>query len=443
MAEFDLTQRITQFLDIHLALPLLDFLSTRNIYNKQEVLKAEYEMLSSSKMKDTQIDVYKLLHPSEEIPEEILKEKKEILEELKNFEGKCKHVLSIITDEQSFKLAKEKNEFTVEHLGVENVENLIHFAKFQYEIGNYKVSAGYLYDLLELIHKSGPNNPLRSHLPSLAMGKLACEIALGNWEAANNDSNTVRDICLNYAGDDEQNQQLMRAFFMHWYLFVWAFGKGNLDWWINESRIMTVIASQCAYLCRYLVVALCLKRTRKNFINNLKHVVRIIDQQPSTALPNDPITKFASLLIHAQFLEAGEELLRMEPVLLNDFFCHGLANEMINASRSILFEQYTKIHVRISLGSDFPLRKYLFVKNETEEEEQIWVANLLRQRVGGIVACRMDTGNKLLLIAENYPNVYQAVVEQTEANSITRTNQLKINLQSLENLKKTNSAESQ
>jgi hypothetical protein len=31
MTEFDLTQRITQFFDIHLALPLLDFLSTRNV----------------------------------------------------------------------------------------------------------------------------------------------------------------------------------------------------------------------------------------------------------------------------------------------------------------------------------------------------------------------------------------------------------------------------
>lgn len=387
------------------------------------------------------MDIFKLLHPNEPIPAEILKEKEQILTQLQEFEDKCQPILSIITDEQRVKQAKDKNEFTVEHLGQTNVENLIQFAKFQYEIGNYKVAAGYLYDLLELIQKSS-GAVLKNHLPSLALGKLACEIVLNNWEAANNDLNTVKDVCLNASsssgaygaaagGYEDEDQQTMRAFVAHWSLFGWAFGKGNLDWWLSDQRIVSIISSQCAYLCRYLVVALCLKRSRKNFIKDLKSCVKII-QGSTTALRNDPITKFAVLLTQAQFLDAGEELLKMESVLHNDFFCHGLTGEMMSSARSILFEQYTKIHIRISLGQDFPLRKYLFVKNETEEEEQNWVANLLRQRVGGIVGCRMDTGNKLLLIAENYPNIYQAVVEQTEANSILRTNQLKWNLQNLE-----------
>lgn len=453
MAEFDLTPKLTPYLDSHLVIPILNFLRSdkSNIYEKKQVLETEYNLLSASKMKDAQLDVHKLLlngSPATPEPENITLEKNQILSELKELETKCQSILRVISDEESVKQAKEKNEFTVEFFGADTVHHLIRLAKLQYEIGNYKVASGYLYDLLELIQKSpsttssssnNSNNTtttttpnLKSQLPSLALGKLSCEILLNNWDAVNGDLNTVKDLCLSshhiYNAEEEQNQQKMRAFVAHWSLFGWAFGKSNLDFWLIDHRISTIIASRCAYLCRYLIVFLCLKHNRKSFLKDLKSVVKIIDQSGS-ALRNDPVTKFASLMVQAQFLDAGEQLLKMEPVLRNDFFCHGLANEMMSAARGILFEQYTKIHIRISIGKDFPLRKYLFVNGETEEEEQNWIANSLRQRVGGIVGCRMDTGHKLLNITENYPNIYQVVVEQTEASCVSRTNQLKYLIQ--------------
>jgi len=455
MAEFDLTPKLTPYLDTHLVLPILNFLRSDNvnIYEKKQVLENEYNLLRGSKMKDAQLDVYKLLNgASAAEPQEIAQEKTQIINQLKDLQEKCQPILKVISDEESVKQAKERNEFSVEFFGAENVEHLIQFAKLQYEIGNYKEASGYLYDLLELIQKSpsttaaaatattgattttGASPSLKSHLPSLALGKLACEIVLNNWEAVNADMSTVRELCVNVHSnnaEEEQNQQLMRAFVAHWSLFGWAFGKGNLDWWLSDHRIANIIASRCAYLSRYLVIYICLKRTRKSFLKDLKSAVKIIDHSGSV-LRNDPVTKFASLLVQAQFLDAGEQLLKMEPVLKNDFFCNGFANEMMSAARSILFEQYTKIHIRISLGKDFPLRKYLFVNNESEEEEQNWVANSLRQRIGGIVGCRMDTGNKLLTITENYPNIYQVVVEQSEASCVMRTNQLKYMIQDLE-----------
>jgi hypothetical protein len=402
----------------------------KQLYKKEQVLEAQYKLLSSTKMKDFQIDIFKTLHKTEAVPKELQEEKEQILAQLRDYEKQCEPILVVLQDEQKVKELKEKAEFTVEHFGVEQVQQLIQFAKFQYEIANYNAAEGYLFDLIELISKS--SNPLKNQLPSLALGKLACEIVLRHWDTANDDLSFVREVCLGYSSNEDNDSHAMRAWVAHWSLFLWAFGKGNLDWWLNDSRIMGVVSSQCSYLLRYLIVALILKRERrKTFNKDIRNIAHIY-QTSSTVPRNDPVIRFAYLLNQAQFLDAGEELAKMEPVLQNDFFTNGLVQETMTAARSLLFEQYAKIHLRIDLGSQFPLRKYLFVKNETEEDENNWILTVLKHK-----NAKLDSQNKYLILPESTPSIYQAIVEQTEAVS-ARTNQVTKNLQSLE--KKTTTA---
>ena len=45
MAQYDLTNALSEFMDLHLVFPLLEFLSTREIYKSESLMKSKYQLL--------------------------------------------------------------------------------------------------------------------------------------------------------------------------------------------------------------------------------------------------------------------------------------------------------------------------------------------------------------------------------------------------------------
>ncbi|KAI4471902.1 eukaryotic translation initiation factor 3 subunit e [Holotrichia oblita] len=150
MAKFDLTSRMGQYLDRHLVFPLLEFLSAKEIYDEQELLKAKLDILSKTNMVDYAIDIRKQLYPKEDVPEE-LKERR--------FE-------------------------------IEMIESLHKLAKYRYECGNYSVSTSYLYFCMLVLPPNDKN------FLSVLWGKLASEILVQNWDSALEDLNKLRNTSI-------------------------------------------------------------------------------------------------------------------------------------------------------------------------------------------------------------------------------------------------------
>lgn len=48
MAEYDLTSTLLKFVDRHLGFPLLSHLASTELYNSQDVIKAQYELAKGS-----------------------------------------------------------------------------------------------------------------------------------------------------------------------------------------------------------------------------------------------------------------------------------------------------------------------------------------------------------------------------------------------------------
>ena len=69
MPQYDLTSKIAEHLDRHMIFPLLEFLSSRKMYDEMSILAIKLELLSSTNMVDFAVDCYKNLYPDEEVPE--------------------------------------------------------------------------------------------------------------------------------------------------------------------------------------------------------------------------------------------------------------------------------------------------------------------------------------------------------------------------------------
>jgi translation initiation factor 3 subunit E len=65
--EHDLTQRISQFLDKHLVVALLEFLSQKQMYDPQDIEAAKLELIEKTNMVDYAVDIYQQLHQTNEV----------------------------------------------------------------------------------------------------------------------------------------------------------------------------------------------------------------------------------------------------------------------------------------------------------------------------------------------------------------------------------------
>jgi translation initiation factor 3 subunit E len=70
MSEYDLTLKVSQYLDRHMIFPLLEFLSSHKIYDEKDILVVKLDLLNNTNMVDFAMDCYRNLHPDEEdVPE--------------------------------------------------------------------------------------------------------------------------------------------------------------------------------------------------------------------------------------------------------------------------------------------------------------------------------------------------------------------------------------
>ena len=66
-AQYDLTHRVSKFLDRHLVFPLLEFLSQKQIYDAAEIEAAKLELIEKTNMVDYAVDIYQGLHQTNEV----------------------------------------------------------------------------------------------------------------------------------------------------------------------------------------------------------------------------------------------------------------------------------------------------------------------------------------------------------------------------------------
>ncbi|XP_056158453.1 eukaryotic translation initiation factor 3 subunit E [Syzygium oleosum] len=415
MASYDLTPRIAPNLDRHLVFPILEFLQERQLYPDEEILKSKIELLSQTNMVDYAMDIHKSLYHTEDVPQDMVERRAEVVARLKALEEAAAPLVTFLLNPSAVQELRADKSYNLQMLndryqiGPEQIEALYQYAKFQFECGNYSGAADYLYQYRELC-----TNSERSL--SALWGKLAAEILMQNWDIALDELNRLKEIIDSKNFSSPLNQVQSRIWLMNWSLFIFfnnENGRTQIIDLFNQDKYLNAIQTNAPHLLRYLATAFIVnKRRRPQF----KDFIRVVQQEQYSF--KDPITEFlACVYVNYDFDGAQKKMRECEEAILNDpflgkrveegnFSSVPLRDEFLENARLFIFETYCRIHRRIDIGV---LAEKL---NLNYEEAERWIVNLIRTSK---LEAKIDSKSGTILIEPNNPNVYEQLIDHTKA----------------------------
>lgn len=399
----DLTPTIGRFLDRHLLLPLLDFLSSRELAPKDDLEKAKLTVLFKTNMLDLAVDIYKGLNSTSDVPASIATRREEVLSNMKALQAEVEPILAVVGDPGRVEELKHNRCFTQAYLGQQlnitpaQIEVLLKWAKFLFECGNYEQAANLLGSYRLLTSDS-------DKAFSALWGKLAGEILNRAWDAALEDLNALRDAIDARTSTPPAMVLQQRCWLMHWALFLLGNhtnGRAVVADLFLQEKWLQALQTNAPHLLRYLAVAVVTNPRRRDKMRDLVRVIGI-----ERANYSDPITSFLEdLHTRANFEDAQERLKACAQVLDRDFFLCNSEVLFLKAARLSIFESYCRIHERINLAM---LAQKLGMEQIAAEK---WIVKMVSDAQ---LNAKIDSQSGHVILGVQPPDVYQQVIEKTK-----------------------------
>ncbi|OQR97164.1 eukaryotic translation initiation factor 3 [Achlya hypogyna] len=405
MAKYDLTNTLAPFMDLHFMFPLIDFLSSNEMYDEKQLLAAKLDLLKPTSMTDFAVEIYQSLNGAAKVPAEFETRRAAILDALAAAKASCKPILALLEDQDKVVALQNDSLLTAvyleQHHGVTAsvLEGLYTYAKLQYECGNYQ-------DCLTYLTYYGVLVPTGSDKYMNALwGKLAAEILIFRWEDALADITRLNEAIDN-SGKPALEQLQQRTWLLHWSLFVFAWheeGRDAIVDFMMQSRCLEAIQTNAPWLMRYLAAGVILHKKRRQLIKELLRIISVDDKSY-----RDPIIEFLEcLFVHFDFDQAQTQLLECKHVLASDFFLYekNMADFMENA-RLLTFEIYCRIHQTI----DITMLAEKLAMNEKGDAER-WIVDLIRN---ARLDAKIDSQQDVIVMDPRYDSVYRQVITKTK-----------------------------
>ena len=352
--EYDLLPKLIPHLDRHLVFPLLEFLSSQEDGDSKETLNTKYELLKHTNMIDYVSNLWQEIHDSDDVPDELVKKREEVLQRLELFQQETSQIDELLNDEnvvsnlRSDKVANLKFLEQTHGVTMAMVDMLYDYGKFQYDCGNYGQSAHTL-DQFRILSTDNDK------VSSATWGKLAADILTLNWPVVMEEITKVKDSIDTKLFNNPLAQLQHRTWLIHWSFFPFFNHEPARDTLVElffSPAFINTIQTNCPWVLRYLAAAVITNRGRmKNsgqYAKQLKDLVRVVRQEGYEY--NDPVTDFIkALYVDFDFEEAQKKLTAAEGILQADFFLVSTAEAFVESARHLISESYCKIHQRIDI----------------------------------------------------------------------------------------------
>lgn len=418
LVKYDLSTKMVPFLDRHLIIYMFNFLQEMEIYKTEDINRALLKLLAETNMIDLAVEMYATL--GEEAPESLNQRREEVLQQLQDSREKVLSLLEILEDEdkvQKIATFKSMSELcTAFELEVDVIEGLVHYAKLQFDCGNYTLSGELLKHYRSMMAQDS-ERPMTTRQFSCIWGSLASFILNREFEAPSPGVEMAADVIfkidefLDNTKMAKKEVLLQKTWLLHWALFaIFNADKPDaklLDFFLNEKSL-SVISLSCPHLFRYVGACLILQKRLKHLV---KDTVWIVHHE--AACYSDPVTRFLlALYVDVDFDEAQQELQKCAQVCKVDFFLNRHWAEFEENARLLIFETYCRIHQCINI------RMIASKLNMEAEEAEVWIVKLIQNAK---LDARIDSEKSRVVMSKAPASVYQQVIEKTKNLSFRST----------------------
>jgi len=323
---------------------------------------------------------------------------------------------------------------------MEVIDGLVHYAKLQYECGNYTLSCELLKHYRNMLDRelgftvnqpvtnqaAQPlinSEPMNSKYFRVYWGSVASHLLTSQFEEAEKVIKDLDKFLENNTRMSKREILLQRTWLLHWTLFaIFIPDKDKhettlLELFLKESS-WSIISLACPHLFRYVGACFILQKRYKHVV---KDSVWIFNHESSSY--SDPITRFLyALYTDLDFDEAQRELQQCELVCKSDYFLAKHWTDFEENARLLIFETYCRIHQFINI-------KMIASKlNMEAEDAETWIVKLIRN---ARLDARIDSEKSRVVMSKAPPSVYQQVIEKTK-NAPFRSTMLLSNLEKKE-----------
>lgn len=115
-AKYDLTNTLAPFMDLHFMFPLIDFLSSNELYDESQLMAAKLSLLKPTNMADFAVEIYQTIHNTTDVPAEFEDRRGAILDSLSLAKSECSPMLELIEDEEKILQLQSENLLNAVHL---------------------------------------------------------------------------------------------------------------------------------------------------------------------------------------------------------------------------------------------------------------------------------------------------------------------------------------
>ncbi|EDO08139.1 putative eukaryotic translation initiation factor 3 subunit 6 [Babesia bovis T2Bo] len=455
---YDITSRISPYLDVEMLLHVLDWLADKETSSDEladvradVAKKVESQKLTDEKFKEVEAELLMKIEP--------LKEALGIYKksQVNRISSSAERIWLVSLPQW---LASQEN-VTLE-IDSEAEQAVFMLAKLYSNQGDWSKCKQWLVYYLENVAKytydgNTPANRAKCYwgiLRSITVGVLlpsteAELIAMASTPLPNDENREVSILepdlprtavqCIvrlaELLGNEEigktrKEMVLKRVWLLHWAMFyvfkyhiplsqVKTKGAKSYEWphvqeYLIDDRNMAVVQIVAPHLLRYYAVYAILHRNRKD---HFKVISAAISNGKSKY--SDTFTALVgALFVDFNFEDAQKHIARIQDACRLDVFLDPLKFQIEEHSRHIIFETYCRIHKSINL--DLIAQKV----NMSALEAERWIVGLIRH---SHLEAKIDSEKNCVEISTVPPNLYQQVIEKTQ-NLTLRSNIILQNL---------------
>ncbi|EAN32659.1 PCI domain protein [Theileria parva strain Muguga] len=457
--KYDITSKLSPYLEPKMVLYVLDWLSSKNIYSADDLSSIREELnkkLQSRKLSD----------------EEFSKLETDSLSKIEQF----KVVLSMYKKEQLHRISSTFEKTTVPSLiqwansSQLNVstdfphdvdELILKLAKAYFDREDYENCKSLLIYYVNSVSKytvegSSTRNKMKCYWGIISCNMLSVLLPSSHEELqemssmviVQQDSDNDKDTTLidqrtprsgvycvlkfaellnsEEMSRDKKDLILKRCWLLHWSLFyifkyhlalfhlsnksTKSFEWPQLQEYFLDERNLAVVNLLTPHLLRYYAVYAILNRNRKDHFKTISNVIANTKHKY-----NDTFTSLlGALFVDFNFEAAQKHIVEIKEACYVDVLLNPLKDAIEESSRHIIFETYCRIHKSINL--DIIAQNV----NMTSLDAERWIVNIIRH---SHVEAKIDSEKNCVEISTVPPNLYQQVIEKTQ-NLTLRSNMI-------------------